>query len=366
MDLLYYENFKHCTYFIPTYKREGIPFETNINGLKVQANYESIDKGVVKIFRMGQRFKKSYWLHIYAVYKYFEGKGTNLKRIVLETPNGSEEINITEILLKEKWIKKEFNNLSPEKKKHGPHCKFCKLKNDCYIQFLKGGDYSVVPNFSKNMVEELKKMNLDPINIIKTDQIEKFGKEFKKPLYNLKSLVENKSYAINRIDLPSDYIVFDVETYKNKDFLFGFLDEDRYIPFFLGKNGIKEVEKMVDYLYNKDKLLLHYDQNDITALRKLSFMYPKLKGKINKIVLKSCDLYEIIRKNYSLPVVSYSLKDISKYFGFSWQTELNGFTVILEYSSYLKGNQESLNKIFRYNEDDCRATKVVLENLRKI
>ncbi|KUK81677.1 MULTISPECIES: TM0106 family RecB-like putative nuclease [Petrotoga] len=366
MDLLYYENFKSCSYFVPTYKRQGSYFDININGLNVEANYESINNGVVKIVRMGNNFKKSYWLHIYTVYKYFKDKGKPIKRIVLETSNGSYEINVSDILLREKWITKELNYLKSTKKVHGPHCKFCKIKNQCHLEFLMEGDYSIVPNLSKSMVEDLKNMNLDPLTVIKTNQIEKLDKKFKKPLYNLKSLIENQVHVIDEYSFPQDYIVFDVETYLNKDFLFGFLENETYVPFFLGKNGYQNAVKMVDFLYEKDKVLLHYDKNDLTALKKLSFKYPILRDKLNKISSKTCDLYEIIRKNYSLPVVSYSLKDISKYFGFDWKTELNGFAVILEYKSYLNGNKNALKNIFKYNEDDCRATKLVLESLKAI
>ena len=43
------------------------------------------------------------------------------------------------------------------------------------------------------------------------------------------------------------------------------------------------------------------------------------------------------------------------------ETELNGFAVILEYRLYLKGDKQSLERIFKYNEEDCRATKLIVK-----
>ncbi|PNR96835.1 hypothetical protein X924_02175 [Petrotoga sp. 9PWA.NaAc.5.4] len=366
MDLLYYENYKNCSYFVPTYKRKGTYFTTSIDGLQIEANYEPLENGVIKISRFGKNFKKSYWLHIYAAYYHFKEKDENLKRIILETLNATYEVNYSDILLREKWIKKELNNLKNTRKTHGSHCKFCKIKKSCHLEFLKQGDFSVVPNFSQQVVEQLNKMNLDPITVIATDQIEKLDKKFRKPLYNLRSLIKDETFVVGKYIFPNDYIVFDVETYMNKDFLFGFLDNDDYYPFFIGNNGAKTIHKMIDFLYSKDKFLIHYDKNDIKALNKFTFNYPDLKGKIRKIISKSVDLFEIVNENYTLPVVSYSLKDISKYFGFEWKTELNGFAVIIEYRAYLKGDKEALKRIFKYNEQDCRATKLVIEKLKNI
>ena len=120
---------------------------------------------------------------------------------------------------------------------------------------------------------------------------------------------------------------------------------------------------MIYYLSNKDKPLLHYDNSDILALKKIANKYPKYKTIINNKIANSLDLYEVINENYTLPVVSYSLKDISKYFGYQWKTELNGFAVILEYRLYLKGDKRSLERIFKYNEEDCRATKLIVNRL---
>ncbi len=97
-----------------------------------------------------------------------------------------------------------------------------KSKKTCHLEFLNNGDISVVPNFNQNLIKELKSMQLDPVLIVKSNQIDKMDRKFRKPLYNLKSLLEDKIIAVEPFNFPEDYIVFDVESYMRKDFLFGF------------------------------------------------------------------------------------------------------------------------------------------------
>ena len=62
----------------------------------------------------------------------------------------------------------------------------------------------------------------------------------------------------------------------------------------------------------------------------------------------------------------YYGNDISKFFNFEWRTNLNGFAVIIEYNRFLKGNEKIMEDILTYNEDDCRATDVLIKELSKV
>jgi len=82
----------------------------------------------------------------------------------------------------------------------------------------------------------------------------------------------------------------------------------------------------------------------------------------------SIDLYyDIVLKNTDWPLDSYSLKDIATYLGFKWRDESpSGALSIQWYNEYLKTkNEESLNRILKYNEDDCKATMVLKDFLVK-
>jgi uncharacterized protein len=231
---------------------------------------------------------------------------------------------------------------------------------------LKKGDLTVIPSISEKVLKDFEMMNVDPLEVINNrDEIDDFRSFQRKALFNMKSVFEDKTLKLNERKLPDDYIVFDVETYGNHDFLFGFLDNDEYIPFFFEDANKNDFEEMIEYLDNRNKKLVHYDVHDTKALRKIAKFRPELRSKIDKILEDSLDLFDVILKDFSFPVTSYSLKDISKYFGFEWRTNLNGFAVLTVYQRYLKGDKSVMQEIYDYNEDDCRATRHVLEELKK-
>lgn len=366
MDVLYYENIKKCPFYEPTYKRPGTYFKVQIEGVELEANYEEFSDGKVFIVRAGRDIKLSHWIHIYTVYKYFESLDQKVDEIIVELENKKYHVRKNELMLKEKWIKKDIQRLKTKEKEPGSQCRFCTVKEHCHSELLKHNNLLVVPAVSSKIIEDFREMEIDPVEIVKSNQIDKFNEQYKKPLYNIMSIVYNKVYKISDIAIPDNYIIFDVETYVKRDFLFGYLIDGQYKPFVFHKRNDKRAEEMVNFLYESDRYLVHYDSHDVKALMNFAKLYPEHKNKIEHILKKTFDVFELIIKNYSIPVTSYSLKDISKYFGFEWRTNLNGYAVIIEYQRYLKGEEEIMKKILDYNEDDCRSTEVVIEKLRKI
>jgi len=76
------------------------------------------------------------------------------------------------------------------------------------------------------------------------------------------------------------------------------------------------------------------------------------------------DLLKVIKKSITLPLLKYSLKYVARYLNFEWSAgdEASGVNSILWYQQYLEDpekNKDILEKIIKYNEDDCRATRVV-------
>ena len=108
-----------------------------------------------------------------------------------------------------------------------------------------------------------------------------------------------------------------------------------------------------------DKLkvnLYHYCEYENRVLKELS---NELKQQFNNED-KMIDIYEIFIKNIFTPLRHYSLKSIAKWLGFKWRIGLDGRSSIQEYRRWLNtGNRKHLEALLLYNEDDCRATKVV-------
>jgi uncharacterized protein len=363
MDIIYFENLKNCNYFEPIYKRPGIYFKTIIDGIEFEANYEKKENDSVYLLRASKKLTISHWVHAYVVNKYFEND--SIKEIIIDSGNKRYRIRKIELLNKESWILKDLSKLKRKIKQTGSHCRFCKIKSECHQQLFDEGDITVIPAIDELFLKRFDEMNIDFFSIIETDQMDKFDRRTKKALYNLKAYKEKRIIPLSPQKLPKDYIVFDVETYSSFDFLFGFLENDVYTPFLIEKNNDSKIHEMINWLYEKNKILVHYDLNDIKSLQNISNKYRELSTKIDKLIKNSIDIYEIINKNYAFPVTSYSLKDISKTFNFEWRTDLNGYAILIEYQRYLKGEKKPLEKILIYNEDDCKATKIILDNLRE-
>jgi predicted RecB family nuclease len=63
----------------------------------------------------------------------------------------------------------------------------------------------------------------------------------------------------------------------------------------------------------------------------------------------------------------YSLKTLAKFLGFSWRdTHPSGAASIEWYDRYVMGERDAKNRILEYNEDDCLATRVLLDGIKKM
>jgi len=81
------------------------------------------------------------------------------------------------------------------------------------------------------------------------------------------------------------------------------------------------------------------------------------------------DLYtDIVSKNTDWPVGSYSLKALAQYLGFKWRDETpSGALSIQWFNEYLKKKDKKiLDRILKYNEDDCKATMVLKDAIQSI
>ena len=79
------------------------------------------------------------------------------------------------------------------------------------------------------------------------------------------------------------------------------------------------------------------------------------------------DLFQMVKKYSILPLNYYNLKEVAKYFGFKWRAaDALGSNSMLWYNNWLEGKEPKLlKKILGYNEDDVKATHLVLKKLAK-
>jgi len=79
-------------------------------------------------------------------------------------------------------------------------------------------------------------------------------------------------------------------------------------------------------------------------------------------------LYDVVTKATEWPTKDYSLKTLAKFLGFSWRdVHPSGAASIEWFDKWVCfGEADVRNRIFEYNEDDCGATRILLDGLREM
>ena len=152
-------------------------------------------------------------------------------------------------------------------------------------------------------------------------------------------------------------VYFDIEA-DDAPYLFGFLKNEEYKYFLIEDSNSRnlQIAAIMKYVDKLKVNLYHYCEYENRVLKELS---NELKQQFNNED-KMIDIYEIFIKNIFTPLRHYSLKSIAKWLGFKWRIGLDGRSSIQEYRRWLNtGNRKHLEALLLYNEDDCRATKVV-------
>jgi len=103
--------------------------------------------------------------------------------------------------------------------------------------------------------------------------------------------------------------------------------------------------------------VLHYGETEAIALRRLAQRQgaPVPAGLI--------DLHQRLRRHWRLPVDSYGLKAVAGWRGFRWsQPAAEGARCVLWWRRWQRRHdRRDLQRIFRYNHDDCLATWTVAQ-----
>jgi predicted RecB family nuclease len=113
----------------------------------------------------------------------------------------------------------------------------------------------------------------------------------------------------------------------------------------------------------------YYSKYERTIWRKLQQKYPNVctEAEIEALFAAAIDLYfDVVRKYSEWPTRDHSIKTLAKYLGFAWRdTHPSGAASIEWFDKWVQsGDLAVKQRILAYNEDDCRATRVLLDGLR--
>jgi uncharacterized protein len=127
------------------------------------------------------------------------------------------------------------------------------------------------------------------------------------------------------------------------------------------------LEQFISLLKSKtDFVVYHYGIYEKTKMKEMLAKYNIRDTFGDKMV----DLNRVLKDCVVFPTRGFGLKEIAKQLGFSWsEQEMDGFISIAHYLNYLQnGDKAGIQKIIKYNEEDCKATALVkdfLDSLNK-
>ncbi len=116
-----------------------------------------------------------------------------------------------------------------------------------------------------------------------------------------------------------------------------------------------------------DFAVYYYSHHEKTTYKRLQKLYPDVIS-VEELGAffdhpNVIDLFDVVNRHTDWPVSSYSLKDLAQYLGFEWRDETPSGALSIEwFNRFLETrDQEILNRLLAYNEDDCKATMILKE-----
>lgn len=119
--------------------------------------------------------------------------------------------------------------------------------------------------------------------------------------------------------------------------------------------------------------IYYYSKYERTIYRKLQAKYPDTcsSDDIERLFAppRAVDLYfDVVMKATEWPTRDHSIKTLAQYLGFTWRdTHPSGAASIEWFDRWCReGDPAVRQRILDYNEDDCRATRVLLDGIRAL
>lgn len=174
-------------------------------------------------------------------------------------------------------------------------------------------------------------------------------------------------------------LYFDIETDPIRDicYLHGFVERrggdnnsERFIAFFAEEPTVEAEEQAFANAWcymqeNQPCVIYYYSKYERTIFRKLRDKYPDVCTEVELEALfdaeLAIDLYDVVRKATEWPTRDFSIKTLAKYLGFDWRdAHPSGVASIEWFHKWAETRDTTVRqRILDYNEDDCRAMRVL-------
>ncbi len=279
-------------------------------------------------------------------------------------------------------------------------CKNCVWYSACVDALEKADDLTLIPFLGRSKrdamydhvstTSDFAASNPDSYIDKKKTKFPGIGPESLRKFHARAQLVSTKGsqpYLSAPVTLPtSDHeLFFDIEVDPMRDicYLHGFVerrngddDSERFV-YFLAETPDAAAEERAfrgawEYMHAAPAAAIYYySKYERTIYRKLQAKYPGVcsADKVEQLFhpWRAVDLYfDVVLKATEWPTRDFSLKTLAKFLGFKWRdTHPSGAASIEWFHRWVEtGDREIRQRILDYNEDDCRATRVLLDGIR--
>jgi predicted RecB family nuclease len=122
-----------------------------------------------------------------------------------------------------------------------------------------------------------------------------------------------------------------------------------------------------------EAVVVHYSKYERTEYRRLAAKYPDVASQQEIEALftppRALDLYlDVVKPGSEWPTHDFSIKSLAKFCGFSWRdVDPSGASSIEWFDRWARTRDPRFRqRLLAYNEDDCRAMRVVLDRLKTL
>ena len=283
-------------------------------------------------------------------------------------------------------------------------CKNCVWYSSCLKSLEKTNDLTLIPFLGRRKrdtigdrigsIRELAEINLDGFLTAngKKTVFPGIGVDTLKTLQRRATLLttdNGKPYLREPVALPlsNRELFFDIEVDPMRDvcYLHGFVERrdgdiatERFVSFF-ADDPTPEAEEQAftkawAYMRSSNPCAIYYySKYERTIYRKLRAKYPHVCSECDVETLfdptHAVDLYyDVVFKATEWPTRDFSIKTLAKHLGFQWRdAHPSGAASIEWFDRWVTSRDADVRqRILDYNEDDCRATRVLLDGVRAL
>lgn len=285
---------------------------------------------------------------------------------------------------------------------YGALCKLCHWYSACVKRLKDADDLTMIPELGRSKrdvmydrvktVSQLAKSDIGSFLAggktafagIGPDTLKKFQERAR-----LLTACKGQPYTRTKIQFPGNdrELFFDIEVDPMRDvcYLHGFVERtgrdnatEKFVAA-LAEEPTLDAEKKAfaeawDYIRrSRPCTIYYYSKYERTVYRALQEKYPDICNaeEVEELFdpALAIDLYnDVVKKSTEWPTWDFSIKTLAKFLGFSWRdTHPSGAASIEWFNRWVEtGDAEIRKRILDYNEDDCRATRVLRDALETL